>query len=218
MGERRGPTWRRVLLVLVALVVVNAPYLLHEWQQRRAATDGVQVTAAVESVSVSGDDALVSFRLPKSVDSGQDLRRVKVDRDVGAEAARTQELDVRVLRGHPSAFHVDGQVRSWGGLIITLVADLLIAVMLLLAWRLGGRIRRPPLEAVAVADVETGEEGSLLDKQDDGTYLINGEVTETRGQSLVVRLRDRDVTVHLRDHQNPLSVGERARVRALLVG
>jgi hypothetical protein len=91
-------------------------------------------------------------------------------------------------------------------------------ILLLLSWRLGGRIRRPPLEAVAVGDVENGEEGSLLDKQDDGTYVINGEVAETRDASLVLRLRDRDVTVHLREHHNPLSVGDRAQVRALLVG
>jgi hypothetical protein len=94
----------------------------------------------------------------------------------------------------------------------------LVVVMLLFAWRLGGRIRRPPLEAVAVTDVETGDEGSLLDKQEDGTYVINGEVTEALEHSLVLRLRDRDVTIHLRDHQNPLSVGDRAQVRAMLVG
>jgi hypothetical protein len=218
MGQPRGPRWRRVLLVAVALVVINAPYLLHEWQLHRAATDGVDVTATVSGVSLSGDDALVAFRLPESVDPGRDVRTVRVQRDVGAAAARTHELDVRVLRGHPSVFHVDGQVRSWGGFLITAVADLLIVVMLLLAWRLGGRIRRPALEAVAVTDVESGEEGSLLDKQDDGTYVINGEVAEASDRSLVLRLRDRDVTVHLRDHHNPFAVGARARVRALLVG
>jgi hypothetical protein len=218
MGQGRGPAWRRVLLVVVALVVINVPFLLHEWQLHRAATDGLQVTATVSDVSLSGDEALVSFRLPKSVDSGQEVRSVRVDRSVGAQAARTRELDVRVLRGHPSVFHVDGQVRSWGGLILTLTADLLVALMLVLAWRLGGRIRRPALEAVAVTDVENGEEGSLLDKLDDGSYLINGEIAELQDQSLVLRLRDRDVTVHLRDHENALAVGERARVRALLVG
>ena len=31
-------------------------------------------------------------------------------------------------------------------------------------------------------------------------------------------LRDRDVTVHLRGHANPVGVGERAKVRAHLVG
>jgi hypothetical protein len=152
------------------------------------------------------------------VDPAQDLRGVRVDRGVGAAAASSKELDVQVLRGNPDVFHVDGQVASHGGLILTLVSDLVIVFLLFMSWRFGGRLRRPPLEAVAVGDVENGEEGSLLDKQDDGTYLINGEVAEAREESLVLRLRDRDVTVHLRDHHNPLSVGDRAQVRALLVG
>jgi len=206
------------VLVVVALVVVNAPFLLHQYQLHRARTEGVHTTATVASVSISGDDAIVAFRLPEDLDPSQDLHTVKVDRATGATAARTQELDVQVLRGHPDVFHVDGQVRSWGGWFFTGLADVLILLMLLLSWRLGGRLRRPPLEAVAVTDVENGDEGSLLDKQDDGTYLINGEVAETRSESLVLRLRDRDVTVHLREHHNPLSVGDRAQVRALLVG
>lgn len=207
-----------MFLVAVVLLVVNVPYLLHVWQVHRAETSGVQVTATVVGASRSGDDVVVAFRFPKSVDPEQELRTVKVNESVAAQAVRTRELEVSVLRGNPSVFHVDGQVRSWGGLAITLVADLLIVLMLLLAWRLGGRIRRPALEAVAVADVESGVEGSLLDKQDDGTYVINGEVAETREHSLVLRLRDRDVTIHLHEHHNSLSVGDRAQVRALLVG
>ena len=218
MSGRRGWGWRRIVLVVIVLVVVNAPFLLHQYQLHLARTEGVHTTATVASVSISGDDAIVAFRLPEDLDSSQDLRTVKVDRSTGATAARTQELDVQVLRGHPDVFHVDGQVTSWGGWIFTGIADVLILFMVLLSWRLGGRLRRPPLEAVAVADVENGDEGSLLDKQEDGTYLINGEVAETRSESLVLRLRDRDVTVHLRDHHNPLSVGDRAQVRALLVG
>lgn len=218
MSERRGWNWRRWLLVTAVLVIINVPYLVHFWQAHRAETQGEQVTATVVGITHSGGDVVVAFRFPKSVDSQQELRTVKVDEPVGTEAGRTRELEVSVLPGNPGVFHVDGQVRGWGGLIITLVADLLVVIMLLLAWRLGGRIRRPPLEAVAVADVETGDEGSLLDKQDDGTYVINGEVAETLEHSLVVRLRDRDVTIHLRDHHNPLSVGDRAQVRALLVG
>ena len=41
---------------------------------------------------------------------------------------------------------------------------------------------------------------------------------DRESRALVLRLRDRDVTVHLREHHNPLSVGDRAQVRALLVG
>ena len=67
-------------------------------------------------------------------------------------------------------------------------------------------------------DVEGGEEGSLLDKQVDGTYLINGAVAEALGDTLVLALRERNVTVHLQGHANPIDVGEQAKVHAHLVG
>ncbi len=61
-------------------------------------------------------------------------------------------------------------------------------VLIALSLRLGGRIRRPGLVARALDDVREGDDGSLLDKQDDGTYVINGEVSEAdaldaRGQA-----------------------------------
>ena len=48
--------------------------------------------------------------------------------------------------------------------------------------------------------------------------MINGEVSEADGSTLVVRLRDRDVTVRLEGYRNPVEVGGRALVRASLVG
>jgi hypothetical protein len=210
--------WRRIILLVVALAIINVPFATNEWQLHRAATDGIRVTAPVIHVHTDGGDALVDFSMPASIDAKQTVHEVKVDAATGAEAARTKQIGVRVLKGHPSVFHVDGEVRSWGGTIVAGVADLLILLMLLLSWRLGGRIRRPALVAVALSDVETGEEGSLLDKQADGSYLINGEISEAGPESMVLTLRDRDVTVHLRGHLNPVAVGERAQVHAHLVG
>jgi len=210
--------WGRVILVAFTLIVINVPYGLYEWSLHRAATDGIHVTATVVGITEAGDDSVVAFRLPRDVDDEQKVRTVKVDRAVGQEATRTHELDVQVLEGHPDVVHVDGQVRGWGGLILTAVADALVVLMLLLSRRLGGRLRRPTLVGVAVEDVRTGEHGSLLDKQDDGTYVINGEVARTGPSSLVLTLQDREVEIHLRDHDNPIAVGDRARVRAQLVG
>jgi hypothetical protein len=219
MSRRRdGLRWGRVALVVLALAVINIPYGLYEWQRHRIATSGEEVTATVVAVHDAGDDSDVAFRLPASVDDAQKVRSARVHRDVGVEAERTERIGVRVLDGDPDAFQVDGQVRGRGGLILILVADALILVMVLLSWRLGGRIRRPTLVGIAVEDVRDGEQGSLLDKQDDGTYLINGEVASTGPSSLDLTLRDRDVEIHLRDHENPVAVGERARVRAQLVG
>jgi hypothetical protein len=219
MSKRRdGFRWGRVILVVLALLVINVPYGFYLWQQHRVATSGDEVTATVLAVHEAGDAYDITFRLPASVDDEQKTRSVRVHSDVAVEAERTHQLDVRVLDGNPGVFHVDGQIRGWGGLILILVADAFILMMILLSWRLGGRIRRPTLVGIAVEDVQDGDHGSLLDKQDDGTYLINGEVVSTGPSSLVLTLRDRDVEIHLRDHENRVAVGERARVRAQLVG
>jgi hypothetical protein len=215
---RDGFRWGRVVLVLLALLVINVPYGLYEWQQHRLRTSGTEVTATVLGVRDHGGDADIAFRFPKSIDSEQKARSARVQLDVAREAGRTHEVGVRILDGNPDVFHVDGQVHSWAGLVLTLVADALVLLMVLLSWRLGGRIRRPTLVGIAVEDVQDGEDGSLLDKQPDGTYLINGEVASTGPSSLVLTLRDRDVEIHLRDHENTVAVGEQARVRAQLVG
>ena len=211
--------WGRVVAVVFALLVINVPFALHEATLHRAATDGVHVTATVVSSSRAGGRRGRDLpAAPETSTPSRPCASVKVGRQVGLEAARTQQLDVQVLAGHPDAFHVDGQVSSTAPLVVTLVADLLIALVLVLSWRLGSRLRRPTLVGVAVEDVQTGEEGSLLDRQPDGTYLVNGEVGSTGPSTLVMVLRDRDVEIHLRDHENPVPVGERARVRVQLVG
>jgi hypothetical protein len=213
-----GRRARRILIVVVALLVINVPYAVHQWQLHRVGSDGISVTATVVSTDVTGDDVVVSFKLPASVDPDQKVRTARVDAKHGAAAAASGEVEVRVLKGHPAVYELEGQKRGDASTIVTVVADLLVLLMILLAWRLGGRLRRPALVAVALGDVEDGEDGSLLDKQEDGTYLINGEIAEAGADSLVLTLRDRDVTVHLRGHANPVDVGARAKVHAHLVG
>ena len=213
-------SWRRILLVAFALIVINLPWATHEVRVHQATTSGIQVSASVLNVARAGSDtSLVTFRLPSGVDPAQTSRTAKVDRATADAAAASQTIEVRVLKGHPDVYHVDGQVKSWSSTLITIVADLMVLLLVLLSWRLGGRLRRPALEAVALGDVESGADGSLLDKQLDGTYLINGAIRELLdGDTLVLTLRDRDVKLHLRGHANPLAVGEQAQVLAHLVG
>ena len=213
-----GPRARKILVVVIALLVINLPYVVYQYRIHRVSSDGVQVTATVVSADQAGDDVVLVLRFPASVDPDQRVRSARVNATAGAAAVQSGEVDVRVLEGHPSVFELEGQKRSHGSTIITLGADVLVLIMILLMWRLGGRLRRPALVAVALGDVEGGEEGSLLDKQDDGTYVINGEVTETLVDSFVLTLRERNVTVHLRGHANPIDVGEQAKVHAHLVG
>lgn len=204
--------------MVIALFVINLPYVVFEYQIQRVSSDGVDVTATVVTADRAGDDVVLGLRFPESVDPDRSVRSARVDEVAGAAAVRAGEVEVRVLEGHPAVFELDGQKRGHGATYITLGADLLVLLMILLTWRLSGRIRRPALVAVALGDVESGEDGSLLDKQVDGTYLINGEVKESGTDSFVLTLRDRNVTVHLRGHANPVDVGERAKVHAHLVG
>ena len=59
---------------------------------------------------------------------------------------------------------------------------------------------------MALGDVEGGEEGSPC-KQDDGTYVINGEVTETLGDCSVTLREQRHRPLR---HANLIDVGEQA--------
>ncbi len=213
-----GPRARKILVVVIALLVINVPYAIYQYRLHRVSSDGVQVTATVVSSQKAGDDVVLALKFPASVDPDQRVRSARVNATAGAAAVRAGEVDVRVLEGHPAVFDLEGQKRSHGSTIITLGADVLVLLMILMMWRLGGRIRRPTLVAVALGDVEDGEEGSLLDKQVDGTYVINGAVAEALGDTLVLALRERNVTVHLRGHANPIDVGEQAKVHAHLVG
>ncbi len=213
-----GPRARKILVVVIALLVINVPYAIYQYRIHRVSSDGVQVTATVVSSQKAGDDVVLALRFPASVDPDQRVRSARVNASAGAAAVQAGEVDVRVLEGHPAVFDLEGQKRSHGSTIITLGADVLVLLMILMMWRLGGRIRRPALVAVALGDVEGGEEGSLLDKQVDGTYVINGAVAEALEDTLVLVLRERNVTVHLRGHANPIDVGEQAKVHAHLVG
>ena len=68
---REGIRWSRVVVVVLALVVINVPYAVFQWQQHRVATDGDEVVASVVSVHKAGDDIDVAFRPPRSVVEGQ---------------------------------------------------------------------------------------------------------------------------------------------------
>jgi len=87
-----GRRARRILIVVVALLVINVPYAVHQWQLHRVGSDGISVTATVVSTDVTGDDVVVSFKLPASVDPDQKVRTARVDAKHGAAAAASGAL------------------------------------------------------------------------------------------------------------------------------
>ncbi|MFC7495612.1 MULTISPECIES: hypothetical protein [unclassified Nocardioides] len=100
--------------------------------------------------------------------------------------------------------------------VVTLVADVALVVAGLLLWRYDAR-RPPQLQAVAVGDVERCPPGAALDRLDEETYLIRGEVAAVADDRVVIEVGDRSVVVMLAGHRNPVGHQQAAQVRARLV-
>ncbi|MDF1604548.1 hypothetical protein [Nocardioides sp. YIM 152315] len=101
-------------------------------------------------------------------------------------------------------------------LVVTLAADVALAVAAILLTRHGGP-RRPQLRAIAVGDVERCPPGVALDRVEGETYLIRGEVVDIAADRVVIELGDRSVLVLLDGHANPVGHQQAAQVRARLV-
>lgn len=207
------------MLIVVGLVVINLPWVVNQWQQHRVSTSGVEVVGTVTSTRPSsGGNGWVDFTFPSQIDARGKVRTAEVDPATYQAARTTQQVTVRVLADSPSTFHVVGQRPSHLGTVVTVIGDLMVGFLVLLAYRFGGRVRRPPLVARALGDVEGCPPGAALDKQPDGTHVIRGEIKERRVDSILLDLGDRDVTVHLDGHTNPVDDQQPAQVHARLVG
>ena len=69
--------------MVIALVVINVPYVVHQCQLHRVGSDGIQVTATVVSAQQAGDDVVLALRLPASVDPDQKRAECPGGRDGG---------------------------------------------------------------------------------------------------------------------------------------
>lgn len=208
---------RYVLVLLLALFLVNLPLVHGLWTDRQVAAVGIEVTATVVDHDTVQGDHLLSFRFPRSIDPDQLTRRVQVDAATYDRVVETGELPVRVLEDDPAAYTVEGEVTSPAIVVVTLIGNLVLAIVALLLWRYGGRRRRPQLEAVAMGDVERCPPGAALERLAEATYLVRGEVTELAPDRLVIELGGRSVLVHLDGHRNPVGHQQSAQVQVRLV-
>lgn len=216
-------TRRSSSLVAVALLVlvINLPLVHGTWTRWQVERSGEDVTAAVVGHRTAGEGSSaehwVSFRFPEEVDPDGETWQAEVDEAAYDEAVAAGEISVRVLPDDPAAHQVDGAVRGYAGLVVTLVADAFLLVLVLLLWRYRGR-RRPTLKAVAMGDVERCPPGVLLERISGELYLIRGEVAEIHEGRIVLDLGGRSVVVILDGHQNPVGYQQPAQVRARMVG
>ena len=133
------------LLIAVMVALVNMPLVQSTWTRAEVERNGVDVAAEVTEARNLGTAAepswWLSYRLPEALDTEQLSWPAEVDASTYDKAAEAGTVPVRVLEGRPEAAIVEGQVRHWAGLYITLVIDALLLALLLLLWRRDRRAR-----------------------------------------------------------------------------
>jgi hypothetical protein len=211
----------RILLVVVLVAFINLPVLHSTWTRWQVERNGTDTVAEVVDTRILGEDADPSywlvFRFPESIDPDRLEWSAQVDRETFEEASAEKSVEVRVLEDRPAAHSVEGQIRNPLGLIITLVADAILLLILLLAWRARGRRRPVPIRIAAIGDVERCPPGAVLEQIEGDLVLVRGEVTGIDGDEIVMDAGERDVLVILDGHQNPVGYQQPAEVRGRII-
>jgi hypothetical protein len=205
------------LVIVLLAAVINLPVVQSAWQRHRIESSGTDVTATVvDDRVVGGDRHLLSFRYPDDLDPDHATWEAEVDANTYDDAVASGDLRVRVLEDDPSAYRPEGAVDSRLPLVLTLAADVVLVLLLLLLWRYGGRTR-PQLRAIALADVESGAPEVLLERIHGEDFLVRGEVVEVGDDRVVLDLGNRTILVLLDGHANPVGQHQPAQVQARLI-
>lgn len=212
---------RRILLVILLVAFVNLPILHSSWTRWKVDRSGTVVTATVVDDRITEDDGgdryWLAFTFAEDVDPDQEVWPAEVEKSVYDDAVATEQVDVRVVEGQPAAYEVEGEVRHWFGLVVTLLADLILVAMVLLFWYFGRRTRPLPLRIAAIGDVQRCAPGGVLEQIEGTLYLVRGEVAEMDDGEIVLDLGDQDVVVILDGHANPVGYQQPAQVHGRLL-
>ncbi|MET0998786.1 MAG: hypothetical protein ABWX73_08750 [Marmoricola sp.] len=139
---------RRVVVVLVALFLVNLPFVHQTLSEREVTRSGRDVEASVVDSRTINGRRFVDYRLPASIDEERVTYSARVDDATYEQARETGVLSVRVVPDEPSANRPNGEVTSSLFLVVAVIADVVLLLVALLFWR---RWRRWALhEVVAV--------------------------------------------------------------------
>lgn len=215
---------RRRALVMLALVflMINLPLLTSLATERRVRTDGIDVSADVVRSWVvgSGEDRALwlSFTLPAEVDRSGTEYASEMASEPWAVAKAQGTVLVRVLEDRPSAHLVDGGVVRRTGVWITLVADALLALLVVALWRSGRYAdRAEPVRLEAVTDLAAVAAAAGLVELGDGTWEARGTVVTSSADEVELDLADRRAVVILDGHKNPVAEGRPAVARGRLL-
>ena len=121
-------------MLLLALALVNLPWLHEAWTDHRIATAGVPVAARVLDAHAVGDRYFVDYRLPPGRDPGHQRFAARVDASTYRHAVATRLLRVRVVPGQPALNRPVGEVGTGLFVVIAVVGDVLLAAVIALLW------------------------------------------------------------------------------------
>ena len=204
-----------LVLVLLAAVVINLPIVHSTWYAWRLDRAGVETQATVvDTQRVPPDEDgryVVEFRFDRTLDPEQRVWFAQVDEDTYDAARADETIGARMLPARPGTYEVDGQQRSSLPWIITLLGDVMLLGIALLYWR----TRPTPgleLRLVATADVERCKPKASLERLEDGSYVVCGEVSGIEDDAIVLDVGEQSVRVELAGYANPVGYQQPARV------
>jgi hypothetical protein len=126
---------RRAAVLLVAVFLVNLPFVHQSWTGWQIARDGVPVRATVLDQQHVGDSYLLDYQLPRASDPGRTRFSDRVDRPTYDRARETGQLLVRVVPGRPGANEPVGAVPSHLFAVVALIGDLILVLIGVAAYR-----------------------------------------------------------------------------------
>lgn len=204
-----------VFLVVLAALVINLPLAHGAYYGWRLDRDGVDTRAVVVDTRLVPEDAedpehVVEFRFDRDLDPEQRTWFADVDPDTYERAEADGRLAVRVLPDRPATHEAEGQQSGSLPLVITLLGDLMLLGVAVLYWRF--RPTGRDLHLLATADVERCKPGVVVERRDDGLYVVCGDVREIEDGRIVLDLGDQVAHVDLDGHLNEVGYQQPARV------
>lgn len=126
---------RRLGLLLLALFLVNLPFVHQTWTDWQLDRSGEEVRASVVDTQDVDGRLLVDYRLPRSVDPDGARFSARVDRPTFDQARETDTLPVRVLPDDPARNQPVGAVPSRLFLVVALLGDLTLLLVGVVGYR-----------------------------------------------------------------------------------
>jgi hypothetical protein len=143
---------RRALVLLMAVFLVNLPFVHETFTHRQLEQSGRVVAATVLDAQHAGNSYLVDYRLPRSVDPAQKRFSARVDRASYERARETRAIAVEVVPGKPGTNRPVGEVSNNLFAVVAAIGDLVLLLVGLMAYR-----RRRLRSRHVVSAVEGGE-------------------------------------------------------------